>query len=173
MGNLQSTEIHEESANIYPPLKATILCCVWVGAPMKRGEHTAGHRASEGLGGWGRVPEQTTFNVTNWGELWYCPMVLELIPTPEGFITWQDFSPEPPGHAQTTSSLTFTSNRLLPSCFHTLPQLLFVLCPAHSLRKHTCRLMMPNLAFPLLLVFTKHMSLQLVVFFFFFNGVGF
>ena len=60
----------------------------------------------------------------------------------------------------------FTSNRLLPSCFHTLPQLLFVLCPAHSLRKHTCRLMMPNLAFPLLLVFTKHMSLQLVVFFF-------
>lgn len=75
---------------------------------MKRGEHTAGHRAREGLGGWCRVPEEPTFEVTNWAHM--RTLILsngpgELIPTPEGSITSQDFSTEPPGAC---------SNHILP-----------------------------------------------------------
>lgn len=101
---------------------------------MRRGEHTAGQRAREGLWSWHSVPEQTTFEVTNWGHR----RTLTLSKDPHELIAfywvsalkcstaWQNSSTEPQGHAQTTSSQAFT--RTLAST----PSLSHALCSTFS-----------------------------------------
>lgn len=138
-------------------------------ALMRREEHTAGQRAREGLWSWHNVPEQTTFEVTNWGHR----RTLTLSKDPHELIAfywvsalkcstaWQNSSTEPQGHAQTTSSQAFTRNP--PLTLPPPPPPSAMLCAPHSvrsLRKHTSSLTLPNPAslFPFCLSLWIHYS---------------